>query len=227
MKKILLFLWLCSYSLHSYAQERHTIGVFRSFPTGKFGSSHLDGGGFAKSGWGFLLENNAKPKSFAKWLSLATRFSYQKNEIDTKGLARKFTEVLGYETRISDAAYEPITLLVGPQIELPLRRKLHLQLKSGFGVMFTKVNAFNITVFDPQGAVLFEDVLDGSGNIPFAYMGGVQLRQGITEKISVNLFTEYTSAKGKMGSKLGKIRIKPSEFDISTLSLGLSLRFDF
>lgn len=227
MKKILLFFLLCFYSLNSYCQERHTVGVFRSFPTGKFGSSHLDGGGFAKSGWGFLLENNARPKRIAKWLSFATRFSYQKNEIDSKSLAKEFTNVLGYETRVGEGAYEPIMLLVGPQIEFPLRSKLHLQLKSGFGVMFTKVNAFNITVLNSQGTVLFDDVLDGSGNIPFAYMGGVQLRQGITEKFSINIFSEYTSAKGKMGSKLGKIRSKPSEFDISTISLGLSLRIDF
>jgi len=226
MKRTLLLhlLFLCS--LTSYSQERHTLGVFRSFPTGKFGSSHLDGGGFAKSGWGFMLENNAKPKIFPHWLTFATRFSYQKNEIDTKGLASEFTKALGYETRISDAAYEPIMLVAGPQLEIALRKKLFLHLKSGFGVMFTKVEAFNITVLDAQGGEVLSDVLDANGNIPFAYLGGVQLRQGITKHISVNIFSEYTSAKGKMGSKLGKIRSKPSEFDISTLSLGLSLRFD-
>ena len=93
--------------------------------------------------------------------------------------------------------------------------------------MFTSVDAFNITVLDPQGGVLLDDVLDGSGNVPFAYMGGLQLRQGITEKFSINIFSEFTSAKGKMGSKLGKVKTKPSEFDISTVSLGLSLRIDF
>jgi hypothetical protein len=226
MIRFLLTALLCISFFEGMCQEKHTVGYFRSFPVGKFGSSHLDNGGFAKAGWGFLLENSSKPKIFPKWLTFGTRFSYQKNKIDTEGLSRRFTEALGYETRIGEASYEPIMLLAGPHLEMGIHKNLHLQLKSGFGVMFTKVNAFTIEVLDAQGKVLLNDVLDASGNIPFAYLAGAQLRQVLTKNLSVSLFADYTSAKGEMGSKLGKIRTKASEFDIATLSTGLSLRVD-
>jgi len=227
MKKAVLLILFFANGFKGFGQEIHTVGVFRSFPTGKFGSSNLGSGGFAKSGWGFLLENNTKPKIFPRGFSFATRFSYQKNEIDTPRMASKFSQALGHKTRISDSAYEPITLLAGPNLEIALRERLFLQLKFGAGVMFTKVNAFRIEVFDGQGNVLFEDVLDATGNVPFAYLGGVQLRQAITKKFSVNIFADYTSAKGKMGAKLGKVRTTPSEFDMATLNTGLSLKFEF
>ena len=211
----------------AFGQERHTLGVFRSFPTGNFGSSKLGDGGFAKSGWGFLLENNAQPKLFPKFLTFATRFSYQKNELDNHALEKRFSEALGYQTRIGEAAYEPITLLAGPSIEIGLHRRLRLHVRAGAGVMFIKMNSFRIEVLDAQGGQLLDDVLDTNGNIPFAYLGGMQLRQIITKNISVNVFADYCSAKGKMGAKLGKIKTESSEFDVSTLNTGLSLRFDF
>lgn len=226
MKSKLVLCLLCFYSLNCYAQETHMLGVFRSFPTGKFGSSDLEGGGFAKPGWGFFVANNSKPKVFPKWLSFVTRFSYQKNQIDTDLLAQKFTEALGYETHISEASYQPIMFLGGPHFEIGLRKSLTLQLKTGFGVMFTQVDAFSIVVRDSQGGILIDDVLDASGNIPFAYLGGLQLRQTLGSRISLGLFSDFSSAKGKMGSKFGKIKTKPTEFDISTISAGLSLRLD-
>jgi hypothetical protein len=227
MKKVLLILLLCLTIDKGICQEKHTVGFFRSFPVGNFGSSHLDNGGFAKSGWGFFLENNSKPKLFPKWLTFATRFSYQKNKLDAEGMKRKFTEALGYETRIGEADYKPIMLLGGPHLEVSLRPKMHLQLKSGFGVMFTKLDAFRLEVLDKQGNVFVDDVIDTSSNIPFAYLVGAQLRQIITKNLSIGLSADYTSAKGEMGAKLGKIKVKASEFNIATLNTGLSLRVDF
>lgn len=109
------------------------------------------GGGFATDGWGFLLENNSSLAILPRNLTIGTHFSYQKNRIDTQEMGRKFTDALGYHANVEDAQYEPVTLLIGPHYTLNLSKIMHLDIKTGLGIMFTNVNSFRIDVVDPQG----------------------------------------------------------------------------
>ena len=227
MTKVFITSIFCMLSLAGICQERQTIGFFRSIPLGKYGSTNFGDGGYAEAGWGVLLENNSRLEVFPKGLTLGTRFSYQKNSMNTEAMEKEFTTQLGYATKIGSAAYQPIMVLIGPHYTIPLSKQLNLDLKSGLGVMFTNVNSFKIDVSDDQGHVVYSDVLDLSSNTAFTYLLGLQLRGTVSKNISIGLFADFSSAKEKMEARLGNLSTGGSSFNIASLNTGISFRFQY
>lgn len=192
---VFVFLLISLSTRMSFAQEETSFGAFIASPVGKFKSTDLNGGGFAKQGWGIVFDS----KNTVTWLpegwTAYFHSTYQWNEMDTETLAREFTTSLGYRTEISDSKYSPLLTTFGPSYEFALGKKLKLGLNGTAGVIFNNTKAFSIKIYDQNDIEIVNELVNFDDNIAFAYSFGAELKFTlIPDAIGLSLYTDYTSA---------------------------------
>ncbi|OYU94778.1 MAG: hypothetical protein CFE21_13895 [Bacteroidetes bacterium B1(2017)] len=202
MKRKLLFpffaLFLSLASQNIFAQNQTSVGAFMAMPVGKFKSTDLKEGGFAKNGWGIVLDTKSPLKNFPKGLSFYSHSTFQWNAMDTKTMEEKFTKELGYRTEISDSKYSPILTTVGPSYDFPVSDKVSFGVNGTAGIIFNNTKAFSVTVYDNNNVVLVKELFNFDGNIAFAYSFGAQVKfVVIPDVFAISLYGDYTGAKQK------------------------------
>lgn len=196
--KIIFFSLLYLVSLGTYSQTVNSIGAFMALPVGKFKSTDVKEGGFAKNGWGIVFDSKSFFKGLPKGLSLYSHTTYQWNEMDTKKMAEEFTKELGYKTEISDSKYSPLLTTAGPAYDFTISKKLSMGINGSAGIIFNNTKAFSVKVYDETNKVIVNEVFNFEGNVAFAYSFGAELRLNIVPDLfDLALYGDYTGANQK------------------------------
>jgi len=203
MKKNLIvfvvLLVICVAQKNVFAQSESSFGLFLAFPVGKFKSTDLEDGGFAKTGWGIVFDSKSHYKFLPENLSLYFHSSYQWTKIDTEKLSEEYSESLGLTTEISDSKYSPIVTTVGPAYNIPLNDKITFGLTASIGVIFNNTKAFTIQIYDSNDALLAKEVVNFDNAIAFAYTFGAEIKfQLVPDVLAFALFADYCGASQKV-----------------------------
>lgn len=221
---VLLFISLCS--TPSFAQEENSFGAFIASPVGKFKSTDLDGGGFAKQGWGIVFDTKNNIKGLPKGLSAYFHSTFQWNEMDTETLAEKFTAGLGYRTEISDSKYSPILTTVGPAYEFSLGEKIKFGVNGTAGIIFNNTKAFTIKVYDSNNTLIVNELVNFDDKVAFAFSFGAELKFVLVPDIvGLSLYTDYTSANQSTDISSQNIQENDSFQKLQYLNIGAKLVF--
>jgi hypothetical protein len=177
------------------AQETSSLGVFIASPVGDFGSTSIDKGGFAQSGWGIVLDSRNKLKFLPERWSLYLHSTYQWNTLNTQAVADKFTAKLGLRTTVSNSKYNPLLTTIGPAYDIPVSEKVSIGLRGSIGVMFNSTKAMTIKVYDAANTIIANELVNFDNNPAFAYTLGGEIRFVLVkDAISLALYADYTSA---------------------------------
>jgi len=193
--KLSFFLVFLFITLYSFAQNESSIGAFIASPVGKFKSTDLDGGGFAKQGWGIVFDTKNTIKGLPEGLSVYFHSTFQWNEMDTETLASEFTAALGNRTEITDSKYSPILTTLGPSYEFPLSKSIKLGINGTLGILFNNTKAFTVKVYDSNDVEIVNEHVNFDNNVAFAYSFGAELKFNLVpDAIGLSIYTDYTSA---------------------------------
>lgn len=223
---LLSFLILGVSSISSLAQEETSFGAFIASPVGKFKSTDLDGGGFAKQGWGIVLDSKNKIKGLPEGLTAYFHGTFQFNEMDTETLAEEFTSGLGNRTEISDSKYSPILTTIGPAYEFSLTEKIKFGVNGTAGIIFNNTKAFTIKVYDSNNTEIVNELINFDNKVAFAYSFGAELKFVlIPDLIGFSLYTDYTSANQSTDITSQNIQDNDSFQKLQYFNIGAKLVF--
>jgi hypothetical protein len=226
MKNFLFLALIVIAIIPAYSQEENSFGVFLASPVSKFKSTDLDGGGFAKRGWGIVFDTKNTIKGLPEGLSVYFHSTYQWNEMDTESLARKFTEGLGNKTEISDSKYSPLLTTVGPAYEFSLGEKVKFGVNATAGIMFNNTKAFTIKVYDSNNTLIVNELVNFDDKIAFAYSFGAELKfELVPELIGLSLYSDYTSANQSTDITSQNIQVNDSFQKLQYFNTGIKLVF--
>lgn len=226
MKNFLFLALIVIAIIPAYSQEENSFGVFLASPVSKFKSTDLDGGGFAKRGWGIVFDTKNTIKGLPEGLSVYFHSTYQWNEMDTEALARKFTEGLGNKTEISDSKYSPLLTTVGPAYEFSLGEKVKFGVNATAGIMFNNTKAFTIKVYDSNNTLIVNELVNFDDKIAFAYSFGAELKfELVPELIGLSLYSDYTSANQSTDITSQNIQVNDSFQKLQYFNTGIKLVF--
>jgi hypothetical protein len=221
---VLLFLSLCS--IPSFGQEETSFGAFIASPVGKFKSTDLDGGGFAKQGWGIVLDSKNNIKGLPEGLTAYFHGTFQFNEMDTETLAKEFTAGLGNRTEISDSKYSPILTTIGPAYEFSLSEKIKFGVNGTAGIIFNNTKAFTIKVYDSNNTLIVNELVNFDNKVAFAYSFGAELKFVLVpDLIGFSLYSDYTSANQSTDITSQNIQENDSFQKLQYFNLGGKLVF--
>lgn len=208
----------------SFAQEENSFGAFMASPVGKFKSTDLNGGGFAKQGWGIVFDSKNNIKGLPKGLSAYFHSTFQWNEMDTKTLAKEFTAGIGNRTEISDSKYSPILTTVGPAYEFSINEKIKFGVNGTAGIMFNNTKAFTIKVYDANNTLIVNELINFDNKVAFAYSFGADLKFVlIPDLASLSLYTDYTSANQRTDISSQNIQENNSFQKLQYFNIGAKL----
>lgn len=230
--KALLIFFLTFWISQSFAQEQYIVGVFRANPIGKFASTNLEDGGFAKTGFGILLENKARDSSWPEGLFFGTHFTYQSNELDRNSVEAAFNQELGgsFNTEVTGGNYNPFTITLGPFYDLALTEHVRLGLKSGIGFMITNIDPMLIVVRDDNRTALFSEVLRTEGIPTFTFLLGIDIGYSFNDAFGIRVFADYTQAKEEVKATFETDDISSeftSDFTLNAINTGIRISFGF
>lgn len=200
-KNILALLITILFSMinsNCFAQDENSFGFFIASPVGKFKSTDLESGGFAKQGWGVVFDSKNKFDFLPKNWSLYFHSTYQWNEMDTEAVAQKFTEQLGYKTTVSDSKYSPLITTIGPAYDFSIGEKVKIGLNGALGIMFTNTKAMTIHVYDTNNNLILSEIVNFDNKIAFTYTFGTEIKyEIIKDLLRFSIYTDYTAANQK------------------------------
>ena len=226
MKKMLYCCLSMIFLTHiAQAQSMYNIGFYRSFPVGDYGAQNIENGGFAKGGWGFLLENKFTFPSWPQGLHVGFHFSYQENEIDEQAIGSAFSEALEgtFDVRVSAGSFRPLVATAGPFYEWQLNEKFSIDFKSGAGIMFTGIDPVNLNIYDNQGELILRESVEYQTKPDFSFMLGVNFGYQFSEYWGVSLFADYAYSNESFKSSFINASGAESEQKISFINTGLSV----
>ncbi len=205
-----------------YSQEV-ILGFHGSFPLGEDAATD-DDGGFARTGYGGIIESYYRFSSWPEPLYAGLFLSYQTNDIDGAKLAELFNETFGGQltTTVSRSRYRPLTLLLGPLYRFRLSEKFSLDGKAGVGMMISNIDPIRFNFFDDQGALIVSEELSFNSEPVFAFMLGANLGYQFTSVIGVKFYANYSYGKEEISSSGTR-----SDQKISYLNSGLALSITF
>jgi len=226
MKNSLLLALIVVAIIPAFSQEENSFGAFIASPVGKFKSTNLDGGGFAKPGWGIVFDSKNNIKGLPEGLSLYFHSTYQWNEMDTETLAQKFTEGLGNRTEISNSKYSPLLTTVGPSYEFSLGEKVKFGVNATAGIIFNNTKAFTIKVYDNNNVLIVNELVNFDDKVAFAYSFGAELKFVLVpELIGLSLYSDYTSANQTTDITSQNIQENDSFQKLQYFNTGIKLVF--
>ena len=208
------------------AQDKGTtLGGFASIPVGKFGSTDLnDGGGFVKTGWGFVFDSKLRSKNWKDFFSLNFHSSYQWNQIDNEAVAKAYTEELGFRTEVGESRHAPIVTTIGPMFDFALSDGIILSATGGVGIMFNNTKSFSIQVFDDQNNTLYSDVVKFDNNPAFTYVLGLDLTfKVIDDLLDIALYADFNAANQSLEFEFKNIAPVKSVEEMRYLNTGIKL----
>jgi len=193
-----LFVLIALMASQGLTQEKTIIAGFASFPVGDFGSTDLDKGGFAETGWGIALDSRMSGKKWPQGLEAYFHSTYQWNKMNTEAVARAYTEYFNYKTTVSESRYSPIIATLGPSYYYAMNDKIEIGIYSGAGVLFNNTKAFTVKIYDDMGVNILNEVVNFDNRPAFAYMFGIDIDFEILEDmLKIGIFADYSSAKQK------------------------------
>lgn len=197
LSKSLLLVGLSFLCFPSFAQDENSIGFFIASPVGSFKSTDLNGGGFAKTGWGIVFDSRGNLGSLKGW-SYYSHSTFQWNEMDTETMEQKFTDQLGNRTEISDSKYSPFLTTIGPAYQFDLSEKVKLSVMGSVGIVLNNTKAFTVKVYDASDNLIADELVNFSDDVAFAYSLGLEVKiELIKDLLGLALFSDYTSANQK------------------------------
>jgi hypothetical protein len=225
MKNFLL-LAVIVIAIPAFSQEENSFGAFIASPVGNFKSTDLDGGGFAKPGWGIVFDTKNSIKGLPKGWSVYFHSTYQWNELDTETLAQKFTEGLGNRTEISNSRYSPLLTTVGPAYEFSLSEKVKFGVNGTVGIIFNNTKAFTIKVYDANNTLIVNELINFDNKVAFAYSFGAELKFVLVpDLIGLSLYSDYTSANQTTDISSQNIQDNNSFQQLQYFNTGIKLVF--
>lgn len=211
------------------AQEKYSIGYFRSNPIGDYRSTDYENGSFAETGWGVMLQNKSSLPNWPEGLSLGLHLSYQENPINFPALSAALDEQLDgtVSTRVSGGRYNPFVVAIGPFYDLAIGEIFSIGVKTGFGVMFTNIDPIVIDVFNDQNVRIFNEVLRFEGRPAITYLFGLKVGAKLSQKVTLGLFADHSAANEPVQTTSELLPTVNSVFRISYINTGVSLSFGF
>ena len=196
--RLSLFVLVALMASQGLTQEKTIIAGFASFPVGDFGSTDLDKGGFAETGWGIALDSRMSGKKWPQGLEVYFHSTYQWNKMNTEAVSQAYTDTIGLRTVVSGSRYSPIIATLGPSYYYAINDKIEIGMYSGVGVLFNNTKAFSIKVYDDMGVNVLNEVVNFDNRPAFAYLFGIDIDFEVLEDIlKIGLFADYSSAKQK------------------------------
>lgn len=181
--------------VYSYAQESSSFGAFMATPVGKFKSTDLDGGGFAKAGWGIVFDSKNNFNFLPEPWSVYFHSTYQWNEMDSEAVSARFTEALGHKAIVSDSKYSPFLTTIGPAYDIDLGDRFQIALNGSVGIAFTSTKAFTVKVYDESDVMIINELVNFDNKVAFAYTAGAELKYELVKDLfSVALYFDYTGS---------------------------------
>lgn len=197
-KGLLCLLFISFYSFQSFGQSESSFGAFLASPVGKFKSTDIEEGGFAKSGWGIVFDSKRELPFLPEGWSMYSHSTYQWNKMDTERISEEFTKILGANTVVSESRYSPILTTLGPAYDYIINDQLTFGINAGIGIMFNNTKAFTVKVFDENDNEIVSELVNFDNHVAFAYMGGAELNYEVyPDLITITLFLNYTGASQK------------------------------
>lgn len=189
------FLLISGSTISSFGQSETSIGAFMATPVDKFRSTDLDGGGFAKPGWGIVVDSKNNFKGLPEALTIYLHGTFQWNAMDTDALANRFTTALGNRTEISDSKYSPILTTIGPAYDFSITENLKFGLSATAGIMFNNTKAFTVKVYDSRNDMILNEHFNFDDKVSFAYTFGAELKYMlIPDLFGISIYSDYTGA---------------------------------
>lgn len=219
------FIFFVIASHTSVAQSELSAGFFYSTPTGNYRSTNLNGGSFAKPGWGFQFQHIVRGPSWPKAVALTLNISYQENELDHTKISERFTAALGNRTTLSPASYKPLLITLGPVFRIPVTERLNVALKTGIGFMFTNIDSFIIKSYNTQGDEILKEVISFKGHPNFSYLLGIGLNYEVSETLGIGVFSQFSAGREKVETSIGAVAMTESTFDLSFINTGIKISF--
>lgn len=214
-------------STEHLAQSKYVLGTFVGWPIGDFGSTSVEDGSFAQPGWGMLLENEARFKSWPRIFSLGLHLSYQQNGMDDSAMAQSFTSALNFRTEVSEAKYRPLIITFGPFFDIPITPRFDVGIKTGIGFALTNIDSFEVSVYpSPNETPVVYDI-DFKTSPSFSYLLGLNGEFKITRVIGLTAFVDFSAARSKVDSFVGTVGRAQSHFDLSFMNTGVGVAVIF
>ena len=232
MKRAIL-IFLLFITSGTFAQTSFTFGLLRGYPVGKYGSTNLqEGGSFAEPGWGIMIDAETSFRKFPDNLMVGVSFSYQNNPVEHNLLGESFSNYFneelntsGYSVTFTPFTFQPIALNFGASYSLIFKEFMSLKFKLGAGFMFSNINPTSVVFTDPNGDVVFEDVMVHASEPSFIYQVGVDFGFLVGDYIRIGGFVNHSMSNEKFTSQLGNTDLLESNFFMTYINPGISLSF--
>lgn len=176
------------------ASKHTSFGAMAAIPVGKFSSTDLKNGGFARTGWGLYFDTKSTLK---KGLSFVSHSTYSWVPMDQKAMEKAFTDNLGRKTKIEGGKHRPFLTTIGVGYDFHLSPKIHAGISAQGGFMYNSAKGFDMTVYDSDGeTVLFSDNFKYDSEFSFAYVFSAQINFNIVKDvISFQVYCDYSGSQ--------------------------------
>jgi|GEM_PF-7086460 hypothetical protein len=177
----------------SNAQKATSFGAMASIPVGKFASTDINDGGYAKTGWGLYFDSKTIMKNGISFISHSTYSWVSLNQAD---LAKTFTAELGRKTTIDGGRHMPFLTTLGIGYEVHPTPAITIGVSAQGGLMYNSFKPFDINVYDNNNNLLFSDNLKFDSQFSFAYVFGAQVGFNVVKNlIDIQLTADYSAAR--------------------------------
>ncbi|MNJ82916.1 hypothetical protein D3C87_03280 [compost metagenome] len=176
------------------ASKHTSFGAMAAIPVGKFSSTSIDNGGFAKTGWGLYFDSKSTLK---KGLSFVSHSTYSWVPMDQQALEKAFSDNLGRKTEINGGKHRPFMTTLGVGYDFHLGSKISAAVSAQGGFMYNSAKGFDMTVYDTDNTtVLFSDNFKYDSEFSFAYTFSAQLNFNIVKDVvSFQVYCDYSGSQ--------------------------------